>query len=245
VKIGIISDIHGNYEALLVVSNYLERFCDQIYCLGDIVGYGPDPEKCVTLVRERGYKALAGNHEYAVTGKINYKYFHKMARESIHYSIEQLSSENLDYLSNLPLSLTMQNVFFSHASFYKTSSWIYLSDSNIKDQFENLGELFNIGFLGHTHMPLYYKKDEGNVFISKESLSPNKLILEDRSKYIINVGSVGQPRDSQTMATFGVYDFEKKEFQLDRMDYNIDRTIKKIKYSTLPRGLANRLIIGK
>ena len=242
-KIGIISDIHGNYEALSVVTNYLERFCDQIFCLGDIVGYGPDPEKCVTLIRENGYKTIAGNHEYAVIDRIDYNYFHKMAKESIKYSKDQLSKKNLNYLKSLPLSIMFNGVSFCHASFYKTSSWIYLNDVNIKDQFECLQT--PVGFLGHTHLPLYYRKDVDDYFVNREEFGSDILKINDESKYIINVGSLGQPRDEQTKATFGIYDFASKEFKLERMDYNIDRTLKKIRYTTLPAELATRLSMGK
>ncbi len=242
-KIGIISDIHANYEALSVVSNYLERFCDQIYCLGDIVGYGPDPEKCVSLIRTSGYKTIAGNHEYAAVGKIDFKYFNKLASESIKYAINQLSGVNINYLRDLPLSLQLHEASFIHASFYKPSSWLYLSDSTIVEQFDYLEN--QIGFVGHTHQPICYKKLNDDYLVDKISVIDEPIILSSDAKYIINVGSLGQPRDVQTKSTFGVYDFDSQEFRYERMDYNIDRTIKKIKYSALPRELVNRLVVGK
>ncbi len=242
-KIGIISDIHGNYEALSVVANYLERFCDCIFCLGDIVGYGADPQKCVSLIKEAGYKTIAGNHEYAVIGKIDCEYFHKLAKESVKYAKAQLCKKNMQYLEELPLSIVFNDISFTHASFDKELPWVYLGDSNIKKQFNCLKT--QIGFVGHTHIPLYYQKKEAEIFTNKEYFINPELTIQENSKYIINVGSVGQPRDLQTKATFGIYDTHTKEFLLDRMDYNLDRTIKKIKYSSLPKELADRLTQGK
>lgn len=239
---GIISDIHGNLEALQAVLEYLESYkkqIDKIICLGDIVGYGADPGECIRITREISDVILAGNHDFAVCEQTSVEDFNHYAKEAVLWSRDALNEEELDFLKKLPLIYREKSTDFVHSSLHRPESWRYLFDTpdtfidfQIMDK-ENL-------FVGHTHVPVIFENDGTEI---KKINSP-ELSLNVDKKYIINSGSVGQPRDRDPKASFVIFDLEENLVKRIRVDYDIKEAQRKILDAGLPEILANRLSYG-
>lgn len=234
--IGIISDIHGNLEAFSRTLQYLkEAEIDKIFCLGDIVGYGPNPNECVDLVKEHCEVVLMGNHDYAAIGLANIEYFNEYAKMSTYWTQENLTEENLEYLKTLPFSHSYNNLHLVHASPKNPSSWDYVLSVN--DSVKQLREFEEqICFIGHSHVPIIFSNT--NYFRNKDFL------FQKKEKYLVNVGSVGQPRDGDARCCFVVLDEEKNKIEYIRLDYEIQKTYNKIVNAGLPIFLAERLLKG-
>jgi predicted phosphodiesterase len=247
VKYGVISDIHGNLEALEAVLEYLEKEkVDKYICGGDIVGYGANPNECIEIVR--GLKALTvlGNHDAASLGLKALNWFNIYAREAIIWTSKKLTKESRDYLKSLPKIATTSSLD-KEASF----TLVHGSPRNSLDEYllgkveleENLS-LFDTSVLlvGHTHIPLYFYSERVRQ-TSGEGLS--KVKLENKEKLIVNVGSVGQPRDGDPRASLAIYNSELKEIEIKRTPYNIPKVQEKIISAGLPQHLALRLAYGR
>lgn len=241
-KYAIISDIHGNLEALDTVLTEIEKQkVDSIVCLGDIVGYGPNPNECVDKVREVAEVSLAGNHDYAPLGKLDLSYFNPWARDAIRWTSDELSEASIEFLLGLPLKLELNGFTIVHATPEQPAEWNYIL--TIGDAARNFSEFEGqVCFIGHSHVPMAVSLDqEGEYLVQKE----NPLTIQDDMRYIINVGSVGQPRDLNPRACFAIYDNEEKKYELFRVEYNINETQSKIRKSGLPEFLAERLELGQ
>jgi len=234
--IAIISDIHSNLEALKAAFQYAdEHDIDKIYCLGDVVGYGPNPNECVELVRDRCEVVLMGNHDYAAIGRANIDYFNEYAKMSTHWTIDQLNDENLDFLNTLPFSHKDDDLLFVHSSPSNPSHWYYvLSVQDAKMEMQSFDE--RICLIGHSHVPVVFSGQNFNRE-SRQKLQPNK-------KYIINVGSLGQPRDGNPNPCFAILDPERNNLEFIRLEYDIITTHDKIVNAGLPLFLAERLLKG-
>jgi len=232
-KIAIISDIHGNLEALTTALDIISEIkTDLTICLGDIVGYGPDPEECVHLIREHCKHVLMGNHDQAVTDHSATKNFNDIAKEAVLWTAERLAQDSMEYLKALPLTLSHDGALFVHASPSTPEKWNYLfTYEDATKEFTHLDQ--NICFVGHTHFPAIFSDD------------PNATEITRTNKYIINVGSIGQPRDQDPRLSFGVFDTEKWEYHYIRADYPVQMTYDKIIDRGLPRFLAERLVQGR
>jgi len=237
-KIIIISDIHGNLEALNRVLEYIDKLEGEkrIVCLGDIVGYGPNPEECFKIVESLTDNICLGNHEDA-TMNTDYDYqITTSAREAIRWTREILEEKTKETIKRLPLKIVDDNILYVHASPDNPRQWNYIS--NTRDAYSSLIEMeHSLCFVGHSHHPgiySYHSKQENN---SKASLSK-----EDKT--IINVGSVGQPRDGSPKLSFAVFDDDKWEVEIVRLEYDYHKTMAKIKEANLPHSLAERLAIG-
>lgn len=244
-RLGIISDIHSNYEALTTVLAWLERKkVDQIICLGDVIGYGPDPNPCCQLLREHCAVTLMGNHDAAVIGVMDTDYYYDAAREALYWTRRQLSDENFQWLYGLPFTHVRENAAFFHAAPAKPSSWAYVVRT--KDALRHNGEVYDRlrswNFVGHSHLTKQYAINGKRARdVSDKPLAGHKA---DR-KYIINVGSVGQPRDRDPRLCFGVFDTEKEQFQHVRLEYDIDSVAQKIINAGLDEKFARRLFVGQ
>jgi len=238
----VISDIHGNLEALLSVLESIKSYeekIDKIICLGDIVGYGADPGECIKVTREISDVILAGNHDFAVCELTSINDFNDYAKEAVLWSRSVLCDDEIKFLKNLPLKFREENISFVHASLYRPEFWRYLSSpSDTYVEFQIMED--KILFVGHTHVQLLFKDTGENV----EILSPGEISLESDKKYIINPGSVGQPRDRDPRASFMIYDSNKKYIQSFRVEYDIEKTQSKILKAGLPEILATRLSRG-
>jgi len=241
-KIAIISDIHGNLEALqAVVEDLKSQDIGVVYCLGDVVGYGPDPLKCLGIVSSLCQKMIKGNHEECVCNAVMEKELNLYAIEGVRYARKNLSEEAIKAIANLPHTINIPelDMVLCHGSFSEPSLWNYI-DAKHKAREELKITPSRICLVGHTHNPF--------VFGSKNGLYEfltDDMVLDKDQKFIVNVGSVGQPRDGDCRACYGIFDFgDNVTFTLRRVFYNIAKTESAIKYASLSSYLSDRLFKG-
>lgn len=234
--IAIISDIHGNLEALTSIFDYIEKKkINEIYCLGDIVGYGPNPNECVDLVALKCTNAIIGNHDHAALGLTSIEYFNEFAKVSTRWTTNQLSNKSKDYLLSLDFKFGNEYFLLVHSSPSDPKSWNYiLTEQDAKQEFKHFDQ--PVCFIGHSHFPV--------VFSKKGYTRKSKVRLDDSNKYIVNVGSTGQPRDGDARACFCLYDRERRKIEYIRIEYDIKTTRDKIVEAGLPMFLADRLKKG-
>ena len=235
-KIAILSDIHGNLEALTEALEYIKRCdVDKIYCLGDIVGYGANPNECVAIIRENCKRVLMGNHDYAAIGLADISYFNEYAKLATLWTRNKLTKRNKDYLDTLPFSHQNDMLIMVHASPTNPVHWYYIN-SQADALIEMQAFSQRLCFVGHSHVPL--------VFSESGVIQEKKIKFDKDKKYIINVGSIGQPRDGDNRSSFVIYDTKTDEIEFIRLAYDIHKTFEKIKKAGLPHFLAERLIKG-
>ena len=240
-RYGIFSDIHSNVEALdAALEVYKKEGIERYLCLGDIVSYGPDPSQCIQIVRELKAKVIAGNHEWGVCAKSKLEDFTDIAQEALIWTKDALKEQELDFLGALPLVYEEENFILVHGSLDSPADFYYLND--MKDADRSLAALKKqVCFVGHTHRPgVFVERDEDLFF------KPLKVLeLEDNKRYIVNVGSIGQPRDRDCRACVVIYDTDTRTIELKRVEYDFRRTQEKILKSGLPESLAWRLAEGR
>jgi predicted phosphodiesterase len=242
VKVGIFSDVHGNAEALKEVLKTLQdEKVDLSLCVGDLVGYGPEPNHCVELVTEFTSKIVAGNHDYAAIGLADILYFNIHARQAILWTQNVLTEKSKKDLRSLPMTLTEGDITCVHASPDEPEKWNYiLSYEDARVNFQKFST--PICIIGHSHIPVAFIKDEtGKIEIQKA----DEISIEPDKSYIINVGSVGQPRDGDPRSSFGIMDTEEKRFRLMRTSYPVEKVQEKMKKHNLPSYLIDRLSKGQ
>lgn len=234
---GIIGDIHSNYDALTAVIHELRlEHVDTILCVGDIVGYAAEPVKCIDLLRELNCISVAGNHDYAVVGKFPLGYFHADARSAVLWTAKQLSDEHISFLENLPLIKEIEGITLVHGSLNHPEFFDYIITE--PDAQLNLDILkTSVCFYGHTHVPLGIFLENGVMHIERGGA----FNLNNREKALINVGSVGQPRDWDLRASCAIYYVEEKIVKIKRVKYNINEAVEKIYSARLPGINALRL----
>lgn len=239
-RYAIISDIHGNREALDAVLEHLEHEnCDEVLCLGDIVGYGAEPGYCVDVVRDRCKSVVAGNHDYAVLGRINIDYFNPHARQATLWTRDQLDESQKKYLSDLPLTVVLDDLTIVHGSLESPELFDYIQTSY--DAYLSMEKLTNkVCFIGHSHVPISFLLDDVITYSVDSEVD-----LSGVKKAIVNVGSVGQPRDNNPQASYAIYDSETEKVRICRIGYDIERSAAKILDAGLPDFLAERLIVGR
>jgi diadenosine tetraphosphatase ApaH/serine/threonine PP2A family protein phosphatase len=240
-RLGIFSDIHGNWEALKVVLKaYKAEKIDAYICLGDIVGYGADPNKCVKKVRGLTESVIAGNHDLAAIERTDTRNFNQYAQESAAWTGKELKEKHKEYLTNLPFTLERENMRFVHATPQNPEQWNYvLSTDQAQFVFETFQE--QVCFIGHSHYPIFFKKTSTAI----ELLPAGKIKLQANERYIVNAGSVGQPRDGNPQACYCVFDLAAQEVEIKRVPYNVEKAQKKIRQAGLPEYLADRIGKGK
>jgi len=240
-KYAILSDIHSNLEALrAVLSEISRRGITNFICLGDIVGYGADPRACLEIVREIQPRAVRGNHDYAAAGPVGLSGFNDNARLALLWTRPQINSAGRDYLNSLPLIAEVSGVTLVHSSLKDPGRWEYiLAPPDARSSFRSLPG--SICFFGHTHRPLAYREEGGEITAENGP----RIELQEGSRYLVNVGSVGQPRDRDPRAAFGVYDSEGRSVEIIRIEYPVEKAREKILRAGLPSFLASRLTEGR
>lgn len=242
-KIGIISDVHSNVEALGTALDWLdEQGFDQIICLGDVVGYGADPNPCCELLRERVDVTLLGNHDAAVIGVMDISYYYAAARDAIFWTRKQLNAENFQWLYGLPYTHITDAAAYFHSAPIRPSGFYYVVQT--KDALAHTavyGKLKPFNFVGHSHLPNAYMLNEKKA----KDVTGRKLVAKSDRKFIVNVGSVGQPRDHDNRLCFGTYDTETATFEHMRLEYDIASTARKIADAGLDKKFAKRLFLGQ
>jgi diadenosine tetraphosphatase ApaH/serine/threonine PP2A family protein phosphatase len=233
-RVAIISDIHSNLEALQKALEIIdEKKVEEIVCLGDLVGYGANPNECVELTRKRASRILLGNHDQAAFDLSQTEHFNRHARTAAYWTNQTLTQENLEFLKSLPFQHVIDDLTFVHASPRDPEQWEYVfSAHEAKTNFESFQT--RICFVGHTHIP--------GVFPEDLKMQKSKVTRENR--YIINVGSIGQPRDGNWKLSFGVFDTSAWTYDLIRSEYDVQAASEKIVAADLPRFLADRLLVG-
>jgi diadenosine tetraphosphatase ApaH/serine/threonine PP2A family protein phosphatase len=242
-RYAIISDIHSNLEALeAVLSKISELGVDETLCLGDIVGYNANPNECIDIVRRSGIRCIMGNHDSRAAGLEEPYDFNPMAREAVLWTMEQLTEGNREFLKKLPRELTMEGFAIFHGSIHDTDRYI-LDGQDALDNFQLLETLpgdTKIGFYGHTHVKVSLSCQRGRVFLEQGK----ELKLSPWKRYLINPGSVGQPRDRDPSSSFLIYDTISKKVNFYRADYDIATCQEKVIKAGLPVELAERLSLG-
>lgn len=237
-KYAVISDIHANLEAFVSVLAEIDRTAvGEIVCLGDIVGYGADPNACVEIVRERGIASIMGNHDAAACGVYEPFHFNPAAREAVLWTRKELSDENRDFLRNLPESEIIDNFLIVHGAISDPDKYI-MSAYDAEPELTLLRSR-DVCFFGHTHVGVCYALENKNV----REITGSEIELENGVKYLINPGSVGQPRDGDPRASFLIYDNEGRA-EYRRPGYDVEKAQEKIINKGLNRILAERLSYG-
>jgi len=242
-KYAIFSDIHGNVDALLaVLKDIKSRSIDTIICLGDVVGYYPDPERCIDLVRDNVALCVAGNHDYAAINRIDIQTFTYYAYAAMEWTRNHISERAKEFLAGLPLTIEKDGIFYTHSSPSNPKDWIYVFPDSEDAVFEAFNSLvFKLNFIGHTHWPSIMIQEEDKIILHSE----HTIKLDKKNFYLINVGSVGQPRDFDSRSCYAILDTDLSEISLVRVPYDYSITQKKILENNLPAFLAQRLEKGK
>jgi predicted phosphodiesterase len=237
----IISDIHSNLEALeAVLGDALGQGVEGYLCLGDIVGYGAQPQACIEKLRGLNVTAIAGNHDYAACGKTDTDYFNTYARRAVHWTAKQLNEEDSSFLAHLPLVYRTDKFCMVHGSLDHPEHWEYiLTEESAFRSFLLLRE--KVLFVGHSHVPFIFSYQNKQV----QGFAPKDVTLDSSVKYIVNVGSVGQPRDLDNRASYCIFDLESMSIRFRRVSYDFRQTQKKILEAKLPEILAQRLELGR
>jgi diadenosine tetraphosphatase ApaH/serine/threonine PP2A family protein phosphatase len=238
----VFSDIHGNIEALERVLEEAERLRpDMIVSLGDVVGYGANPNECVSLVQQVASIRIGGNHDVAAAGIIDTDTFNSTAQKAIQWTTRAIRPRNRDTLGEYDTVRRYAECIFAHASPVSPMDWEYVYTINQANAiFEKISEKFI--FIGHTHVPAII---EHNGVLGSRVVGGTFLAIAPESRYLVNVGSVGQPRDGIAAASFALLDVKKGTITIRRVPYDIRSAQDKIRSVGLPESLADRLATAR
>jgi predicted phosphodiesterase len=240
-KIGIISDIHSNLEALEAVLEELQKIrVEKIVCLGDVVGYGANPNECCNIIIEVADEVVLGNHDAVCVGKSSIEEFNEIAKEACKWTEKSLTLKHKKWLKSLPIILKEGKRIFVHSTPTQPLNWNYIFSLE-EGVIEFLRTTFDVCFVGHSHLPYIFSKKGEDYRVIEEK----KVELQGKTRYIINPGSVGQPRDGDSRASFGIYDTSSREFSFIRCRYDVKKAVNKILNAELPYFLGERLIAGR
>ncbi len=239
-KVAVLADIHGNLEALEAVSADLaQQRVDKVVCLGDNIGYGPDPEEVVRRIRHLGYTSILGNHELALLDIRARKWMNFQAQENNSDTAEMLSAENLAYCCTLPKHLAFNHAYFVHG-FPPISVFRYLNRQSDTTLLKLLATAsWSLLFLGHTHRLQLVCEEHGALV--RRALGRERIALDPGKKYIVNAGSVGQPRDGDNRAKYLLWDASAAEIEVVCVAYDHQTTMCKIRDRGFPEAYAIRL----
>lgn len=241
-RYGIFSDVHSNLEALQVVLEAYKKESIDIYlCAGDIVGYGANPNECIELIRSLGTTVVAGNHDWGSVDLFPLEYFNPAAYQALLWTKDNLTDAAKTFLRSLQLVYKKEALTLVHGTLQSPQNFHYLIDGYVAGEIFRLLET-RLCFVGHTHVSgIFIKDKKGGLYYSTAGV----IDIEVESKYIVNTGSVGQSRDSNPQAAYCIYDSEKKQVQIKRVDYDMATSRKKIIMAGLPVSLGNRLMVGR
>jgi predicted phosphodiesterase len=244
-RLGIFSDVHANLEALqAVLREYEKTQIDRYICLGDIVGYGANPNECCQIVRNLTDLVVLGNHDAACSGRMSTEWFNSTARAAVEEHQHMLDVAHMSWLARLPYRIELVDMLLCHGSPYEQEEFPYILDeTDVEAIARHVPARQPLIFVGHTH--------RGTTFIFREQ--PALRIWEDTretihifpdNRYVFNVGSVGQPRDGDWRASYAIFDTEARTFELRRTEYDVDKASEKIERLGFPVTLSERLFLG-
>ena len=247
-KIAVLSDIHANLVALKQTLDLIDSMqTDAVWCLGDTVGYGPHPQECVDIIRARADICLAGNHDLAVVGKTDLAAFNPIAREAALWQRKRLTDESLSWLKSLPTRVVKHDITLAHAS-PRHPVWEYVDNELVAaenyDAFDT-----PLCLIGHSHLAIAWRMhrsaSDGRIDVEGITEPPGfALALDIADKWLLNPGSVGQPRDHDPRASFAILDTDARIWIWHRIEYDILSVEKAIKSAGLPDLLGRRLYLG-
>jgi len=241
-RYAIIADIHANLAAFTAVLEDIQRQggVAEIWCLGDIVGYGPDPHQCIELLRNCNHVCVAGNHDWAAIGKVDTSLFNPNAATACEWTAQQLKPADIKYLANLPLTIEKDDFTLTHGS-PREPIWEYILSASIAWQ---NASFFHSPFclVGHSHIPAVFRYEQESCTGSR--FLPNIGVALGKHRLIINPGGVGQPRDGDPRASYAIYDSDARMVRLHRLAYDIEATQTRMLEAGLPVHLATRLSQG-
>ncbi|MBT8339667.1 MAG: metallophosphoesterase family protein [Desulfatitalea sp.] len=240
-RIAVLSDIHGNFEAFQAILADMDRLQpDDVACLGDCIGYGPEPEAVMQTIMERGIDTILGNHEMAALDSVHLNWFNPMAKRSLEITLTMLSEASLSFIQTLPFFRVAHGHRFVHG-YPPDSAQTYLFQKTtfmLRQSFQVLEE--RLCFIGHTH-DLEIVSFDGRQ-ASRAPLHQGRLSLAADTRYMINVGSVGQPRDGTTHAKYIIWDDNTDVLEVRFVPYDITATVTKIRAAGMPEAHAKRLL---
>ena len=242
-RIAVISDIHGNWHAFdAVLADVAQEAVDEVWCLGDLVGYGPQPNRCVEEARVRSSVCLIGNHDLAALGKVGTEEFSHDAAASARWTAEELADDARAYLQTLEPKGERQGVELFHGS-PRDPVWEYiLSEPAVRDALAlTTSELV---LVGHTHIPIALLLSNGDTLAGGLARGGSDIELTE-GRWLLNPGSVGQPRDGDPRAAYLLLDFDTRHAHFRRVPYDIEATQTEIRENGLPDALATRLADGE
>ncbi|MGI9050704.1 MAG: metallophosphoesterase family protein [Rubrobacteraceae bacterium] len=240
----VISDIHGNLEALEAVLRDMPDGVETVYCLGDVIGYGASPNECCDIVREAGMPTISGNHDLAVTDlETDLAWFNPVAAEAVRWTREHLSEENARFLYSRPRMMQAEDALFVHGSVRDPDEYI-INRAAARENLTLLKSDFpgiQVCFFGHTHVKTVSPLPNGSMD------ADHTLNLNENGPYLVNPGSVGQPRDGDTFASYTLAKVAGGvvEVAYRFVEYDIEKAQAKIRSAGLPGMLADRLALGR
>lgn len=241
----VMSDLHSNLEALsAVLASVKRKRFDRVLVLGDLVGYGANPNQIVNSVRHmKQAVVIRGNHDKVASGIESGENFNRAALQSAQWTQKKLTPENRSYLFHLPQGPVQVdgNILIAHGTPIDEDAYLF-SDYDAYEVFQVMD--FELCFFGHTHLPVIYAVSNQRLYTFRPSGTRTRIELVKGFRYLINPGSVGQPRDKNPLASYAIFDSDNRTITFKRVEYSIPRTQGKILKAGLPQSLANRLSIG-
>ncbi|MBW8010270.1 MAG: metallophosphoesterase family protein [Chloroflexi bacterium] len=240
-RILVISDVHANFVALETVLDHAGKV-DAVWCLGDVVGYGPSPNECIALLKELpDLVCLIGNHDAAAINILDSKSFNPEARISIEWLKKQLTKESISFLKERPHTESIEQVTLAHGSPRQPVLEYLLDTRSATENFEYFDTDFC--FVGHTHLPvIFYISDDD--YLARLTIPQANQVVEFKPRAIINPGSVGQPRDRDPRCAYAIFDSQKNAWEYRRIDYDIPKVQQRMKTAGLPERHILRLEEG-
>jgi len=242
-RIAILSDVHANLEALTEVEGAIaKRGVDLVVSLGDVVGYGASPNECCDILRRLAGVALLGNHDAAVTGRMDYAFYYDAARHALDWTAGVLRPEHRVWLAGLPYADRMGDVGFSHGSPLQPEAYDYiLASEQAAELIPVLDKLPRVTFIGHSHLTKVFALQAGSEVVE---VSGRKFRLRPGYKYVVTVGAVGQPRDYDNRACFVIHDTEERSVEYVRVPYDIETSAQRIFAAKVAANFGRRLFLG-
>jgi len=243
----VLSDLHANLTALQASLDAADGKWDRVVCLGDVVGYGPDPNEVATRVRELGAVTIRGNHDKAVAELMPTDDFNPVAKLAVHWTRSQLSNENLDWLAALPQGpLEAEGLVLVHGAFQDEDEYVFTPSQALEGLLDSTSQ---VTFYGHTHHQGGFAYQDSQLEVlqlhPRNSEQHCALRVDSGKRYLLNPGSIGQPRDGDPRAGFAIADLEHNAIEFWRVPYAIDEVQERMRAARLPEPLAHRLTLGR
>ncbi len=241
-RYGIFSDVHANVQALTAVMEaYEDENIDRFICLGDVVGYGANPNECADIVRQKAAITILGNHDAAVSGRMDYSYYYDAARNALDWTAKQISEETLVWLKSLAYSHRENDLEFCHGSPIYPSEFEYIfTREKARELLPYWDRLARVTFIGHSHLTRSFALANDDAV---DVVAPSFGLRRDH-KYIITVGSIGQPRDYDNRSCCAIFDTETFNFRYKRVEYDIEEAKQRIIDAGLSYNFGARLLVG-